>query len=300
MTSDSFSKKTVQQGFTLAELLVVIAVIGLLSSIIFTIASGAREQGQIAKGLYFSQHLQNSLGSYATGIWNFDEGSGNVVNDTSGWENNGSLVNSPTWRCATADPNHTPSGQGCSLEFNGSSQYINAGNDNSLNMASITVEAWVKTFVSPPIDWSTIAAKGYQSANNHFWLMYRNGYFGLEYGNGTSRTTASHTITPRQDTWYHIVGTYANGSGYVYVNGVRGAERTAISGDLGTNTYILTMGRASYTPNYYWNGLIDEVHIYSTALTSAQIQSQYYAGLKKLLAKNLITEQEYQHTNSVW
>ena len=38
----------------------------------------------IAKGLQFGKHLQNSLGSYAAGIWSFDEGSGTAANDISG------------------------------------------------------------------------------------------------------------------------------------------------------------------------------------------------------------------------
>jgi len=94
-------QKNDKKAFTLVEILVVIAVVGLLGSIIFAITRGANEQGRIAKGLYFSQHLHNSLGSWAAGIWSFDEGSGTTANDISGWDNNGTLVNTPTWRCAT-------------------------------------------------------------------------------------------------------------------------------------------------------------------------------------------------------
>ena len=39
---------------------------------------------------------------------------------------------------------------------------------------------------------------------------------------------------------------------------------------------------------------MDEVRIYNTAISTAEIKQQYYAGLKSLLAKNQITEEEYQ------
>jgi hypothetical protein len=53
----------------------------------------------------------------------------------------------------------------------------------------------------------------------------------------------------------------------------------------------LNIGRLS---DYVVNGLVDEVRIYETALTSAQIEAQYYAGLHKLLSKGLMSEEEYQ------
>jgi hypothetical protein len=39
--------------------------------------------------------------------------------------------------------------------------------------------------------------------------------------------------------------------------------------------------------------MIDEVLVYDTILSSAQIQSQYYTGLNRLLAKGLMNEEEY-------
>jgi hypothetical protein len=46
---------------------------------------------------------------------------------------------------------------------------------------------------------------------------------------------------------------------------------------------------------YYFNGLIDDVRIYSTILTASQVQSRYYAGLDRLLANGLISEKECQN-----
>jgi uncharacterized membrane protein len=43
-----------------------------------------------------------------------------------------------------------------------------------------------------------------------------------------------------------------------------------------------------------FRGVIDEVWIYNEAISSFQIRENYYAGLKRLLAKGEINEEEYQ------
>jgi prepilin-type N-terminal cleavage/methylation domain-containing protein len=133
------------KSFTLIELLVVIAVIGLLASLIFVNLTGTRSKANIARGLQFSQSVHNALGSEAVGVWNFDEGSGTITNDSSGYNNHGTLTNGPIWRCSGTDSNYTPSGHGCSLQFNGTNTYVEIFSNINLPSGSQdrTVSAWV-------------------------------------------------------------------------------------------------------------------------------------------------------------
>jgi prepilin-type N-terminal cleavage/methylation domain-containing protein len=284
------------KAFTLVEILVVIAVIGLLSSIIFAITRGADEQGRIARGLYFSQHLQNSLGSYAAGIWNFDEGSGTAANDISGWENNGTLVNSPTWRCAATDTSYTPSGQGCSLEFNGSTSYIEVGDKDSLDFnigQDFTAEAWIKTTVNSRM---ILSKGGAGETNKGYWLYVTgSGHFeaGLTDGVSPRQLAQGSTRLISDGKWHHVVAVFDRDDKLIlYVDGSYETNINISEGDLG-NTYGFNIGRNSQGASQYFSGLIDEVRIYGTALTAAKIRDQYYAGLENLLAKGRITEQEY-------
>jgi prepilin-type N-terminal cleavage/methylation domain-containing protein len=282
-----------QKAFTLAEILVVIAVIGLLSSIIFAITSGTREQGKIAKGLYFSQHLHNSLGSYAVGTWNFDEGSGTTANDTSGWGSNGALVNSPVWRCASTDTSYTPSSQGCSLEFNGENSYLSIPSSQVFAVENMTISAWIKA--NDFAQWRGLVYI-YEDALSDYLIIRNNGttlQLLIEDDN-LARVNLSPP-SPGTGTWAHIVFVQ-DGTGWKYYE--NGTQETLSGTNSGYATDHLTINsvRIGYGAwaSQYFNGLIDEVRIYSTALTSAQIASRYYAGLDRLSANGLMGEKEYR------
>lgn len=76
------------------------------------------------------------------GQWLFDEGSGDVVHDSSRNSNDGTFVGEPEW------VKDTPFGEGFALEFDGAgsySEYIEIEDAPSLNVTEeITLEAWIK------------------------------------------------------------------------------------------------------------------------------------------------------------
>jgi hypothetical protein len=78
----------------------------------------------------------------------------------------------------------------------------------------------------------------------------------------------------------------------LYLDGKEDNKMSSRTGDVeliaGQN---LNIGRDPIGRNI--NGFIDEVRIYATDLTASQIESQYYAGLDRLLAEGQISEQEY-------
>jgi hypothetical protein len=183
-------------------------------------------------------------------------------------------------------------GTGCS--FDGVDDYLNCGNSSNLDISSITVSAWIKIGSSLPPNWGTVIAKGNQADNDHFWLSYQTaGNFRFEYGNETTRVSASYNIIPSLNTWYHVAATYTSGSGYVYINGARGGQQTGLTGNLGINTYFLTIGKCSYASSHYWNGFIDDIRLFNEAMPTSQIREQYYSGLNKLFINGAISTNDY-------
>jgi large repetitive protein len=90
----------------------------------------------------------------------------------------------------------------------------------------------------------------------------------------------------------HLSGTYDGNSVKIYLDGVL-IDETSNDGEIDTSGNTPGIGgRASGDLPY--NGKLDDVRIYETALTSVQVEALYYAGLDNLYTKGLIDKQEYR------
>jgi len=105
---------------------------------------------------------QNNLG--LVGYWDFDIGkNGITAYDRSGQGNHGTLTNME----ATTDWVDGKVGQ--ALSFDGVNDYVNAGNDSSLNISDkATISAWVK--VTSWFDWEDVWGKSSDDAANRINL----------------------------------------------------------------------------------------------------------------------------------
>ena len=71
-----------------------------------------------------NQLTQLDITDGLVGFWNFNEGSGNIANDSSGFGNHGTIENA-TWTTGIS---------GSALHFNGDDAYVNCGNDETLQI----------------------------------------------------------------------------------------------------------------------------------------------------------------------
>ena len=259
------------KGFTLIELLVVIAIIGLLASIVIVNVNSAGEKARIASGLQFEAEVHHSIGDQVVGEWDFDEGSGTIAKDSSGNNNNGT-IHGATYKCASSNKDNTPSGKGCSLYFNGSS-YVEIPYSQSLSLQANneTVSLWIKHNNS-----------NYIFFQHSGWSrrLFRNTWC---FTDSNSRYYWPSAANTSDNKWHLVAYTISGKTIKSYVDG-KLISKVTTSGDICCKaSSYWWIGRlcGGSSCNLFYTGFIDNVRIYSEALTSAQIQTLYAQGLKE-------------------
>jgi len=270
------------ESFTLIELLVVIALIGLLASIILVSLKGTRGKARIAKGLEFSQSVQNVLGAEAVGIWSFDD-CGNdgdtptTLSDTSGYGNQGTNYGAI---CREDTPYRvTGSGQGkYALSFDGVDDYVDAPIPD---LVDYTYEAWFYTksftnglaggglgtyFVDRQVGGNPLASL--KAIAGKFSHQYRD--------NAGAGLNAVSGEAIKLNTWQHVVWGRKKGvEFFIYVDTIKNSTADTL-GSLTPDDPRIGCHQAIVGAH---NGLIDEVRIYNTALSLGEIQKHYAEGL---------------------
>jgi hypothetical protein len=200
------------------------------------------------------------------GYWTFDEGSGSTAFDSSGNANTGTVVdvggNPITWVGGVFSN---------ALYFDGQTQ-VTVSNSPSLNpFTGITISAWVDAN-----DWGSngyaprLLEKG-DSDNQYALFSPSSGQ--LEFllagvSNGVLVATA-----PSVGTWHHVAGTYNGSSMNLYIDGQIAAQQPA-SGVLAITSDGLAIGSNPSGTNGF-SGTLDDVRIYGSTLSAAQIAQLY-------------------------
>lgn len=142
---------------------------------------------------------------------------------------------------------------------------------------SATWSAWVKAAANPAND-GQIIAKSNNTSGWQFKTSRDTGphTFGVAVSGRANASAQRHSTTVRSlNVWYHVAGVYnaAARTLDIYVNGVldNGVLTGTIPTSQKTPAVNVNIGRRS--GGSYFNGVIDEVRIYSRALSQAEIQS---------------------------
>jgi len=211
------------------------------------------------------------LADHPAGYWRLNETSGTTAADSSGSAQNGTYQNG-----ITLGQSGPMAGSGAAhLDGVDDAVSVPSASGGVLNpTAALSVESWVRLdaytgnyprLVSKPGVYELVL------------YVYPGGEGRLEWDVYTPTevsTTTSYAQRLLLHTWYHVAATYDGATARLYVNGVERANR-AVSGSLVQNGNALTLSRADRP----LAGSLSEVAVYGTALTAAQVQAHYAAGL---------------------
>lgn len=176
-------------------------------------------------------------------------------------------------------------------EFDGvadaTDQYIVVSDADSLDITNaITIAAWVysDSLLDPNDNNSIIEKRNPSSARpSSYGLLVREATGKLAFQSGTAGSwliDQESTIGIAAGAWYHVAVTYDRSYVKFYIDG-KPAGVFAETDALTVNSYVLTIGRTG-NDFYHWDGKIDEIAIWSEALTATDIQNIYKRGAHKL------------------
>lgn len=173
--------------------------------------------------------------------------------------------------------------------------------------ARLTVEAWVYMDAGCSSAICGIVSKRVGSSNQEAYILYtNNGLAGFRLaGQTTQQLDASSTLAI--NTWHHIVvvfdntltDTVAQRRLKMYINGVLNSERTYTFGAIAGTASTFSIGSLNGNASSGWSGRIDEVAVYNSALTLAQVQKHYNARqLHAVHSTNKISTSQWNHVAS--
>ena len=202
-----------------------------------------------------------------------NEGSGTTAADSSGLGNNAVAQNGPTWVAGRS---------GTALNFDGVNDtlYIPYSATVGSPTTGLTVAAWVYRNANQAGGVSVASRELGSTYYEHFYLGFENGNYRwfVNTTNGYSNTALGGAAPVGQ--WIHLVGTYDGSSAKLYVNGMAQFS-TAASGTFYADATGVTIGAshndAGHAPTEGFSGAIDEVNLYSYALSASEVQQLYQA-----------------------
>jgi len=172
---------------------------------------------------------------------------------------------------------------GDALSIDGSNDYVKVLNNDIFQFGASTdfsLALWMKTD-NWRNDASLISNKDWDSGNNKGWniaLATDNQGIDVNIGDGTNRADLQ-AGNLNDGEWHHIAATFdRDGQVSLYVDGV--LEQSTSMSNVGNidNALEMTFG-SDAEHDYHFEGLIDEVNVWNTLLTSEQIREQMHLTL---------------------
>jgi len=207
------------------------------------------------------------------GVWLFDEGGGEVAQDSSINGNDGTL-NGPEWT--------NVSKFGGALEFNGTDAYIEFATGESMKTPHLTFMAWFNTrkldgyghIFQTGNDWDDMAG--------YVFRVHQDGHAqaALAFAPGNTATWLSGPAL-EADTWYHMVLTYDGTDAILYLDGENVASGAG-QGEIMYDNQPVRIGILSQTIGSAFDGFIDEVALFDVALEAEDIQAIMNNGLARI------------------
>ena len=274
-----------KKGFTLVELLLVISIISLLSSIVLTSTRGVRERAIIARKMQQAGPFHRMLGVGLVGEWRFD---GNY-HDTSG---NGNSFTFNPGNTLFVDSFHPTFNRAVRIPTSNylARHHTLASNPLNLGGRDVSIATWIRLDQNCNLFCYIFGFRLNFADEGGYYLARRQGtdFIFMKIGNYHSNNLGGRTRNLERGIWYFIVGTYnhKNKNLSIYVD----AEKDVNQDLSALPSFIWTPSTSSQNHIYagmYIGASLDDLRVYNEALTEAQVRKMYAEEISK---KGLVSE----------
>jgi glucose/arabinose dehydrogenase len=204
----------------------------------------------------FAATVSGLVAAYA-----FEEGIGTSVADASG-NSNVAIISGATWSTAGKS--------GKALSFDGVNDWVSVADASSLDLTTgLTLEAWVHP--ASLSGWRTVVMKERTAGLAYALYAHDNAPRPAVTVNVGSDQSSTGAQALPLNTWSHLAGTYDGTTLRLYVNGALVSSRP-LAGSMSTSAQPLRLGGNAVWGEYF-AGLIDDVRVYSRALSQSEVQA---------------------------
>ncbi len=182
--------------------------------------------------------------------------------------------------------------QNFALQFNGLDEALTIENTTGTTLSnSFTLEAWIVAREWKAQSWQgSIITADSGGANGGFAFRCGNdGRLSIAVAANNAWNEALSGPVMQRNKWHHVAAVIDQGTITLYVDGVSVAT-ASFQGAPAANDQTLTIGESTGFPGRYFDGIIDEVRIWSTARSATEIASNVsttYTGNESGLAAYL-------------
>ncbi|MEY4105752.1 MAG: hypothetical protein RL181_94 [Bacteroidota bacterium] len=163
------------------------------------------------------------------------------------------------------------------VRLNGKDAYVEVPNSSVMNSENATISFWVKVNALPAQgEVFLVSYGGWQERFKISLPSHGKVVFTTNHDKGISDMDAGGGNELPVGQWRHVVAVHDGAQDRIYINGALAASKNVV-GKLNPTKHPLGIGYDPIDKGGYFNGEMDDVQLYNTALSQAQVTALYQA-----------------------
>ena len=217
----------------------------------------------LAFGGLIGSHVSGDIQEGLVAYFQFEEGNGNELDDSSGIGNNASISGDVEWVEGKYDKG---------MQFDGESSYADILPGTVGPFEAVTIAAWVKLATMPTTHSYNIAGMTTGPGSGFYVELYSVNLAAWQCQ--PNNTNASTPYPTTFDVWHHLVGVYNGAEIIIYIDGEQKAKGAGATLPDVTSLPFRISGNHSELDNWGGSidGVIDEVRLYERALEPDEVK----------------------------